>query len=99
MRSRSRSHLDRRTHKYHPYANKDSPPRMDFTEDSPAQAAASRLRRVAKEQGVTQQELAKRLGVTPAVISRVFKIPNRSKVDTLRRIADALGVELVEIVK
>ncbi len=71
---------------------------MEFTADSPAQAAAKRLRRVLSDRGLTQKELAKVLGVTPAVVSRVLKNPDRSKVATLRRIADALGIELREIV-
>lgn len=71
---------------------------MEFTADSPAEAAAHRLRRAARKQGVSQKQLAERLNVTPAVISRVFKNPDRSKLATIRRIAQALGVELHEIV-
>lgn len=71
---------------------------VEFTADSPAQAAGKRLRRVLKERGISQKELAKMLKVTPAVVSRVLKNPDRSKVATLRRMAAALGVELREIV-
>jgi len=71
---------------------------MEFTADSPAEAAGKRLRRILKEKGISQKRLAEMLGVTPAVVSRVLKEPDRSKVATLRRIADAIGVELREIV-
>ncbi len=71
---------------------------MEFTEDSPAVAAANRLRRTAERKGVSQRELARKLNVSPSVISKVFQNPDRSKVATLRRIAAALQVELAEIV-
>lgn len=71
---------------------------MEFTADSPVVAAAHRLRRVAGERDISQKELARRLNVTPSVISRVFKNPDRSRLATLRKIAHALGVELHEIV-
>jgi len=71
---------------------------VEFTEDSPAIAAANRLRRVARAKGVSQKELAERLGVSASSVSKVFRNPDRSKVATLRKIADALGVELREIV-
>lgn len=71
---------------------------MEWTDDSAPQAAARRLWRVAKERGISQKTLAAKLGVTPAVISRVFKNPDRSKVATLRKIAKAIGVELYEII-
>lgn len=71
--------------------------RMEFTADSPAQAATKRLRRILADRDISQKELAKMLGVTPAVVSRVLKEPDRSKLGTLRRIAAVLGVELREI--
>ena len=74
------------------------PSGREFTEDTPAEFAASRLRRVAEQRGITQKAIAEKIGVTPAAINRVFQHPDRSKVTTLRRIADALGVELYEII-
>jgi DNA-binding phage protein len=71
---------------------------IEFTEDSPAALVASRLGRVARAKGVSQKELAERLGVSPSFISKVFKQPDRSKVATLRKIAEALSVEVREIV-
>jgi ribosome-binding protein aMBF1 (putative translation factor) len=71
---------------------------IELTPDIPAQLAGSRLRRALKERGIKQRDLAKRLDVSPAVVSRVLKNPDRSMVATLRRIADALGVELRELI-
>ena len=71
---------------------------VEFSADSPAALAASRLGRVARAKGVSQKELAERLGVSASFISKVFKQPDRSKVATLRKIAEALGVEVREIV-
>ena len=71
---------------------------VEFTSDSPAEAAASRLRLAAQRLGVSQKALAEKLGVTPAVINRVFQKPDRSKVSTLKRIARAMGVQLHEII-
>lgn len=71
---------------------------IEFTEDSPAIAVANRLKWVAHEKGVSQKELAKRLGVSPSVVNKVFKDPDRSKVATLRRVAEALGVDLHAII-
>jgi len=70
----------------------------EFTEDSPAEAAAARLKYIARERGISQKAIAQKLEVTPAAINRVFKNPDRSKVSTLRRIAQAMGVELHELI-
>ncbi|HEY3241968.1 MAG TPA: helix-turn-helix domain-containing protein [Phycisphaerae bacterium] len=70
----------------------------EFTADMPARLAGQRLRRVLTAKGIKQSELAKRLGISPAVISRVLKNPDRSMVATLRRIAAAIGVELHELI-
>ncbi|MEW6249342.1 MAG: helix-turn-helix transcriptional regulator [Planctomycetota bacterium] len=43
-----------------------------------------RLRRVLKAKGMKQSELARRLGVSPVVVSRVLKNPERSTGATLR---------------
>jgi ribosome-binding protein aMBF1 (putative translation factor) len=72
---------------------------VELTEDSPVQAAASRLRQAADAQGITQSEIARRLDVSPAVINRVFKNPDRSRVSTLRRIAEVMGLDLHQILE
>jgi ribosome-binding protein aMBF1 (putative translation factor) len=41
--------------------------------------------------GLTQQELAERMGTTKSVISRIESGQHRSGTDTLRRLAEALG--------
>ena len=40
--------------------------------------------------GLTQQELAERMGTTKSVISRIESGQHRTSIDTLRRIAEAL---------
>lgn len=73
-------------------------PKLELGPDTPVLLAASRLRDVLEERGLTQRQLAAMLKVTPAVISRVLKNPDRSKVVTLRKIAQALGVDLHQII-
>ena len=46
------------------------------------------IRRV--QLGLTQQELAERMGTTKAVISRIESGQHRTSTDTLRRLAEAL---------
>jgi ribosome-binding protein aMBF1 (putative translation factor) len=71
---------------------------FEFKAGSPSEAVADRIKAIAKERGVSQNALASRLGVSPAVISRILRNPDRSKLDTLRRIADALDVSVRELV-
>lgn len=66
-------------------------------EDAISKAVATRIRWVMNEQGVSQRQLAEQIGVSSSVISRVLKNPDRSKVETIRRIAEALDIELREI--
>lgn len=42
--------------------------------------------------GVTQAELARRLGVTPQAISQYEREEKKPKIETIKKIADALGV-------
>ena len=69
----------------------------EFDSRSPSHAVADRIKAIAKERGVSQNALASRLGVSPAVISRILRNPDRSKLDTLRRIAAALDVPVREL--
>jgi len=71
---------------------------FEITGDLIARELAPRLRAILRERGMTQKALAEKLGVSPARISAVLKKPNKMKLDTLRRIADALGVGVREIV-
>lgn len=47
------------------------------------------------EQRLTQKQLAKKSGLTQANISNIEKGVNRPTIDTLKKIADALGKRLV----
>jgi len=61
------------------------------------EVAGIHLRRVALSKGFTQKALAHRLRVNPSVVSRIFKRPERSNLQTMRRIAKALGVSVQDI--
>lgn len=50
-----------------------------------------------REAGLTQEQLARRAALDQAVISRIEKGQQRPRVDTLERIASALGLDLSEL--
>jgi ribosome-binding protein aMBF1 (putative translation factor) len=56
---------------------------------------AERVREAREHLGITQAELAKRIGSTQPAIARLEAGGSRPSFDTLRRIAVALGLELV----
>lgn len=56
-----------------------------------------RLKEVLKERGMTQRDLADRMGVTEAFVSKIVSGRSASTLDTLQRIADALGVDVAEL--
>lgn len=76
--------------------------RMSQREDSPALDGAdaarilarNMIRRALDERGWTQADLAKQLGKKPSTISRILKDPTRTRVSTVRQIADALNLEV-----
>jgi ribosome-binding protein aMBF1 (putative translation factor) len=70
----------------------------EFTGNSPQESVRDRIRQLMKQRGLTQRDLAARMKVSPAVITRILKQPNRSRLDTLRRIARALDVPVGELV-
>lgn len=70
---------------------------VEVTADSASKVVATRLRWIIKERGLSQTELAKKVGVAPPVISRLLRNPDRSRVATLRKIAEALDVDLHNI--
>jgi DNA-binding XRE family transcriptional regulator len=70
----------------------------DFDPAVPAKAAGSRLKQIFKERGIKQSEMARRLGVAPSVINRMFKHPERSRLETIRKIANAAGIALSELI-
>lgn len=70
---------------------------FEVTEESASKEIAARLRWIIRDRGLTQKELAKRVGVTPGRISHVLRNPDGSKVGTLRKIAQALDIDLRQI--
>ena len=57
-----------------------------------------RIKAARKAAGVTQLELAKRIGVTESYISMYERNKRNPKLETLRKIALALGVDLDELI-
>jgi transcriptional regulator with XRE-family HTH domain len=47
--------------------------------------------------GITQAELARRLGVTPQAISQYERGEKKPKIETIKKIADALGVSWFQL--
>lgn len=47
--------------------------------------------------GITQAELARRLGVTPQAISQYERGEKKPKIETIKKIADALGVNWFQL--
>lgn len=50
------------------------------------------VRRLRKEAGLTQHELASRIGITKSFLSRIENDRRNPSLDTLRRVASALSV-------
>lgn len=53
-----------------------------------------RIRKIREDKGLTQSELAKRIGVKPPTISRYESGSNKPSSETLNKIAVALGVDV-----
>ena len=47
-----------------------------------------------RQLGLTQKQLAERAGMKPNSVSRILKKPEQSQVSTIRRLADALGTDI-----
>lgn len=71
---------------------------VDFDPAVPARKALGRLKEICKQRSIKQSDIARKLGVAPSVISRVFKHPERSRLQTLRKIADAAGIAMGELI-
>ena len=52
------------------------------------------LKKARTDAGITQAELAKRLGVTPQTVSQYERGIKKPKVETLARFADAMSVSI-----
>jgi HTH-type transcriptional regulator/antitoxin HipB len=61
---------------------------------SPAPAVSIQIRQIREAAGISQEELAGRLGVSQSLVARGESPAGRPKVETLQRIADALGLNL-----
>jgi transcriptional regulator with XRE-family HTH domain len=59
--------------------------------------ALEALRRLRKRKGLTQQELAKHAGVSQYTITEIETGRRDPRPSTLRKLADALGVEVADI--
>ena len=57
-----------------------------------------RIRAIRKEKGLTQKELAEKLGVSSSMIGQYETNVRKPKIGTLQNIASALGVHLSEII-
>ena len=57
-----------------------------------------RIKGARKTASLTQDELAARLGVTQAVIGQYERGIRKPKMDTIQRIADALGIGIYDLV-
>jgi DNA-binding XRE family transcriptional regulator/PHD/YefM family antitoxin component YafN of YafNO toxin-antitoxin module len=63
-------------------------------EKAAMQIAGSWLAEARKKAGLTQKQLADRVGVPQSQISRIEKNPDHTTLRTMKRIAAALGVEI-----
>lgn len=69
--------------------------RAGYRQAKDAFELAERVRQARKRMNITQAELAKRIGSTQPAIARLEAGGSTPSFDTLRRIAVALGLELV----
>lgn len=60
-------------------------------------AVAKRVRAARLKSGITQSDLGKRAGMDQAIISKLEHGLHRPRIDTLRRIADALGLTIGDL--
>ena len=68
--------------------------RDEYDKLGPRFEAIGALVRAREQQGITQSELARRMGVRPHAISRIESALHSPRLDTLAAYANALGLEL-----
>lgn len=56
-----------------------------------------RVKEILKEKGMTQKELAERMGVAEISLSRSISVTGNPSLDTLRKIAKSLNVDISEL--
>ena len=71
------------------------PRRAGYRRAKKAFEIAERIRRARERRGMTQAELAARIGSTQPALARLEAGGVTPNLDTLQRIAEALGLELV----
>lgn len=64
-----------------------------------AKAVAARLRRLREEAGVTQSELARRLGTTQSAVARLEAGQQRLNLATIKRVAEALDCDAELVIR
>lgn len=62
-------------------------------------AIGSNVRMVREAAGISQTELANRIGSNKSAVSRYENGTQKPSLDTLMRVADALSVDLIELMK
>lgn len=70
-----------------------APLRMDV-----GRRVGANIKRLRREQGISQEELADRAGMHRTFISQIERAVKNPTIQTLDKIAQALGVPLTEIV-
>ena len=65
--------------------------------DAAIQIAGSWIAKARKTAGLTQKQLAQRMGVPQSQISRIEKNPDRTTLRTMKRIAAALSVDAAKL--
>jgi ribosome-binding protein aMBF1 (putative translation factor) len=90
------SMADRRNWRAVKRSRKNTAARQDaYQSAKDAFALAERVRQAREKLGITQTELAARIGSTQPAVARLEAGGVSPSLDTLRKIADALGFELV----
>ena len=54
------------------------------------------IKDILKQRGLTQNELADRLGINRVSLSRILSNKNDMRVSTIQKIADAIGCDITE---
>lgn len=67
--------------------------------DLALELAANYIAEARKKAGLTQSQLAARMGVPQSQISRIEKNPDRSTLRTMKRIAAALGMDIAAMLR
>lgn len=70
-----------------------------MTDEEFLKVLGARIRELRTEKGLSQDELASRLGTKHTQVGRIERGEVNSSINMLRRIAGELGVELGELIK